>query len=107
MISTNLTYCRPDTIKEASLIYDDLKNDGKSVKFYSGGTEIITMMRASSLKCDSIIDLKNIPQMQKLELDKNKLSIGASVTLSRIKESNLFPLLRINCWKNSRSYKSK
>lgn len=107
MISTNLTYCRADTIKEASQIYDDLKSNGKSVKFYSGGTEIITMMRASSLKCDSIIDLKNISQMQKLELDKHKLVIGACVTLSRIKESNLFPLLRINCCKNCRPYKPK
>lgn len=65
------------------------------------------MMRASSLNCDAIIDLKSIPKLQELELINNKLVIGASVTLSRIKESNLFPLLRVNSWKNCRSYKSK
>lgn len=68
------------------------------------GSEIITMARVSSNEVDVVVDLKSIPQMQEINIIDNKLNIGACVTLNRIKESKLFPLLRIDSRKNCRPY---
>lgn len=97
MIPNNIIYCRPDTFKEASEAYIKYNNDGKKVKFYAGGSEVITMARVSSINVDVVIDLKSIPELQEMKIENNKLIIGSCVTLTRIKTSNIFPLLRSNC----------
>ncbi len=97
MIPNDIIYCKPDTFKEASDVYNKYKNDGKKVKFYAGGSEIITMARVSSINIDVVIDLKSIPEMQEMKIVDNQLIIGSCVTLTRIKTSNIFPLLRFNC----------
>lgn len=96
MIPNDMIYCKPDTLKEASDAYTKYKNEGKNVKFYAGGSEIITMARASSMNVEVVIDLKSIPEMQEMKIAGNELMIGGCVTLTRIKTSNLFPLLRFN-----------
>lgn len=97
MIPKDIIYCKPDTIKEASEIYKKYSNDGKKVKYYAGGSEIITMARVSSINIDVVIDLKAIPELQEMKIEDSKLIIGSCVTLTRIKTSNIFPLLRCNC----------
>lgn len=97
MIPNNIIYCIPDTLKEASEAYIKYSNDGKKVKYYAGGSEIITMARVSSINIDVVIDLKSIPEMQEIKLTDDKLIIGSCVTLTRIRESHIFPLLRYNC----------
>lgn len=97
MIPNDIIYCKPDTLKEASDAYAKYNNEGKNVKFYAGGSEIITMARVSSINIDVVIDLKAIPEMQEMKIDGNELIIGSCVTLTRIKTSNMFPLLRFNC----------
>lgn len=96
MIPNNIIYCKPDTFKEASEAYVKYNINGKKVKFYAGGSEIITMARASSNNIDVIIDLKAIPETQEMKIVNNQLIIGSCVTLTRIKMSDIFPLLRSN-----------
>lgn len=107
MISNDIIYCRVDTIKEASDMYKKYSNDVKKVKFYAGGSEVITMARVSSISPDVVIDMKAIPEMQEMKIVGKELIIGACVTLTRIKESNIFPLLGLTVRKNCRPYKSK
>lgn len=95
MIPCDFDYYKPDTIEEAVKLYKDLKDKGKIPKYYSGGTEIITMSRASNLYMDAIIDLKGIPQCRQQEVSCDCLNIGASLTLTEIAEANLFPLLSL------------
>lgn len=107
MIPNNFIYCKPDILEEVPELYNKYKSEGKKVKFYSGGSEIITMARASTNEIDVVIDLKSIQEMQEIKMLGDKLNIGACVTLNRIKDSKIFPLLRNYCRKNCRSYKSK
>lgn len=97
MIPNDIIYCKPNTFKEATDAYKKYNNDGKKVKFYAGGSEIITMARVSSINVDVVIDLKSIPEMQEMKIVNNQLIIGSCVTLTKIKESKIFPLLRSNC----------
>lgn len=97
MISFDFDYYRPDSVSEAVAVFEDLHAQQKEPLYYGGGTEIITMARANRIFTKGVIDLKNIPACNVLEFRGNQLVIGAGVTLSRITESKLFPLLGKSC----------
>lgn len=93
MIPFNFDYYRPDTIEEAVQIYKELDSQVKEPLYYGGGSEIISMARVHNIHTKAVIDLKAIPECNILEFRGDILAIGSSVTLSRISESKLFPLL--------------
>lgn len=95
MIPFDFIYCRPSTLTEAAEVFIELQTQGKKSAYYGGGSEIISMCRAGSIHPDAVIDIKSIPECTRLETRKNALHIGAACTLNQIKESNLFPLLKL------------
>ncbi len=97
MIPFDFTYCRPDSLAEACAAYAQLQSEGKNAVYYAGGSEIITMCRAGSIRPDAVIDVKTIPECRELAMDGQALHIGAACTLNQIKESGLFPLLGLAC----------
>lgn len=94
MIPFDFEYYKPDTIEEAVQIFKELDAEGKEPKYYSGGTEIISMSRTSNLYTGAVIDIKGIPQCNEHEFKNDNLIIGSAVTLTQIAEANSFPLLR-------------
>ncbi|MEA4891183.1 MAG: FAD binding domain-containing protein [Peptococcaceae bacterium] len=97
MIPFDFIYCRPDSLAEADEAFKELKNLGKNPVFYAGGSEIITMSRAGSIRPGAVIDIKKIPECILLSTDCQGLTIGSACTLNQIKESKLFPLLTLAC----------
>lgn len=97
MIAHDFLYCRPDTLQEAADAFAQLNAEGLSPVYYGGGSEIITMCRAGSIRPGAVIDLKRIPECLVLEAYPEKLILGAAVTLNSIKESRIFPLLGKAC----------
>lgn len=93
MILFDFEYYKPDSIQEAIDIYQELMTKNKKPVFFSGGTEIITLGRINKLRTGAIIDIKGIPECSYLEVRNNQLIMGAAVSLTRIAETNLFPLL--------------
>ncbi len=97
MIPFDFIYYRPDSLNEAAEVCQSLYVKGKSAVYYSGGSEVITMCRAGNIRPDAVIDIKHIPECMPLSVDGQHLNIGSVCTLNQIKESNLFPLLRLAC----------
>ncbi len=93
MIPFNFEYYRPETVKEAVKLFGDLNLLGKKVIYYGGGSEFISMARVGNVYADAVIDIKGIDECMGYILKDEDLIIGAGVTLSRIAEGNLFPLL--------------
>jgi CO/xanthine dehydrogenase FAD-binding subunit len=93
MISNDFTYSSPKTRREAIRLYRKLKKSHDKISYYGGGSEIISMARVNNNAPDAIIDIKNIPECNVLEIRGNYLIIGSAVSLNRIEESKLFPLL--------------
>jgi len=93
MIAFNFAYYQPVSINEAISLYKDLKTSGKSVYYFSGGTEFISRARRNEITCDAVIDIKGIPETNLLEWDSDHLVTGASCSLSSIVNEGLFPLL--------------
>ena len=97
MIPFDFIYCRPSTLTEAQEAYVQLQDQGMHPLYYAGGSEIITMSRAGSIKPGAVIDIKGIPECLLLSKDHGGLHIGSACTLNQIKESKLFPLLTLSC----------
>jgi len=95
MIPFDFEYYKPETIEEAVELYGELSSKGKKPLYYGGGTEIISMSRAYNIYTEAVIDIKEILECNVLELKDNILTIGCAVTLTKIAEANLFPLLSL------------
>ncbi|MBP1915809.1 CO/xanthine dehydrogenase FAD-binding subunit [Lederbergia galactosidilyticus] len=93
MISYDFAYYESASIAEATSLFVDLDQQGKSPLFFSGGTEIITLGRLNLVKTGAVIDIKGILECNMMELNEDTLIIGAAKTLTDIEEMNLFPLL--------------
>lgn len=96
MIPFDFEYYKPSSVAEAVDTYQSLSKQGKKVIYYSGGTEFITFSRINKMAADAVIDIKGIDECHALEVQGDKIVIGAAVSLNKIAESNLFPLLGDN-----------
>ncbi|HWS29078.1 MAG TPA: FAD binding domain-containing protein [Clostridia bacterium] len=97
MIPFDFVYCRANTLAEAREAFMQLQSEGKEPVYYAGGSEIITMSRAGSIRPGAVIDIKRIPECTLLSKEHDGLRIGSACTLNRIKEAKLFPLLGLAC----------
>jgi CO/xanthine dehydrogenase FAD-binding subunit len=93
MIPFDFEYYKPTSVQMAVELYQSLQSQGKNPMYYGGGTEIITWSRTISIRPGAVIDLKSIPECNVMEMQKDKLIIGACVSLSAVSSSNLFLLL--------------
>ncbi|HBL37428.1 MAG TPA: xanthine dehydrogenase [Firmicutes bacterium] len=93
MIPFDFEYYQPETLQEATDLYQSLDRRGLQPLYYGGGTEIISMARLNTIQTGAVIDLKSIPECRRLEVTANQLIIGAAVTLTAIVEAKVFPLL--------------
>ena len=93
MIPFDFEYYKPESVAEAVGLFVELDRQGKQPLYFSGGTEIISMARLNSVFTQAVVDIKGIFECNVLEMRDNQLMIGAAVTMTRILESNLFPLL--------------
>ena len=93
MIPFDFEYYKPSSMIEAVDAFSLLNTQGKAPLYFSGGTEIISMARRSHLFTEAVIDIKGIPECNTFNVLNKKLVIGASITLTQLEESKLFPLL--------------
>jgi CO/xanthine dehydrogenase FAD-binding subunit len=93
LIAFDFEYYKPSSIAEAIGIFNVFREQRKNVMFFSGGTEFITFARVNKLNADAVIDIKGIPECNVLELRGDQLVIGAAVSLNKITDSKLFPLM--------------
>jgi CO/xanthine dehydrogenase FAD-binding subunit len=97
MITFDFDYYKPDSIEEAVKVYKQMAGLNKTVIYYAGGTEIISLARINKTHFDAVIDIKGIPELNILEFRGDKLIIGAAVSLTKICDSGLFPFLGSVC----------
>ncbi len=93
MIPFDFEYYKPSSMMEAVDTFRLLNTQGKAPLYFSGGTEIITMARRSHIFTKAVIDIKGIPECSTFNVQNEKLVIGASITLTQLEESKIFPLL--------------
>ncbi|MFA5577511.1 MAG: FAD binding domain-containing protein [Tissierellaceae bacterium] len=93
MIAFDFEYYKPDTVEEAFKLYKQLNLGGKKPIYYGGGTEFISMARMNNRYAGAVIDIKAIEECNVNKIVGGELIMGSALSLSKIAESNLFPLM--------------
>lgn len=78
----------PVTVEEAT---DLLERHGEDAILYSGGTELLLLMKLGFAEYGHLVDVKGIQELRRLEVSDGALSIGAAVTHRELEVS---PLVR-------------
>ena len=81
---------QPKTIDEASQMLGDF---GEKGRLYAGGTELLLAMKHDLLRYEHLVDVKTIPDLDKIGLQNGSLMIGSSATHRAIERS---PLVKQN-----------
>ncbi|MEE8046231.1 MAG: xanthine dehydrogenase family protein subunit M [Dehalococcoidia bacterium] len=66
----------PSTVAEAVAV---LSEHGDRARPLAGGTDLLVKARANVWELDAVVDIKNIPELMKLSVNGDGLSIGAGV----------------------------
>jgi carbon-monoxide dehydrogenase medium subunit len=80
------TIHQPKTIAEASQMLGEL---GEKGRLYAGGTELLLAMKHDLLRYEHLVDVKTIPDLNKIELQNGALIIGSTATHRTIERSAL------------------
>lgn len=93
MNSFDFDYFKPDTLEEAYSCYEKLASEFHTVFYYAGGSELISLARAESIRFHAVVDIKGIPECNTMTFENEYLVIGSARTLSDIAGAGHFPLL--------------
>jgi CO/xanthine dehydrogenase FAD-binding subunit len=86
-------YYKPASLQEAVELFQRLNQENKQPMFFSGGTELITLGRINLAYTEAVIDIKDIPELQVIQVTDDRLILGSSLTLTMVEEAGVFPLL--------------
>ncbi len=75
-----LRYVSPATVADAA----EAMATGRA-KVLAGGTDLLVALRDRQLSCDTLVDIKRIPELQTIQLG-DEISIGAAVPLREVTE---------------------
>ncbi len=76
-------YCAPESLHELLALKS---NHAGESSLLAGGTDLIVFMRGGRKRPSLVIDSKHIPELTELNLEHNRLVLGASVSCRRIYE---------------------
>src|SRR5262245_24845225 len=80
----NFTIHRPKAVAEASQMLGEFGDKGR---LYAGGTELLLAMKHDLLRYEHLIDVKTVPDLNKIELKNGSLLIGSTSTHRAIERS--------------------
>jgi carbon-monoxide dehydrogenase medium subunit len=80
------TIHQPKTTAEASQM---LAEFGEKSRLYAGGTELLLAMKHDLLRYEHLVDVKTIPDLNKVEMKNGALMIGSTATHRAIERSSI------------------
>jgi len=80
------TIHQPKTVAEASEMLAEFGDNGR---LYAGGTELLLAMKHDLLRYQHLVDVKTIPELNKIELKNGALIIGSTATHRSIERSSI------------------
>jgi carbon-monoxide dehydrogenase medium subunit len=75
-------YFKPQNIQEA---FDIIQQEGGSVRFLAGGTDLLVRLKSRHIVPDAVVDLKAIDEInQGIRIDGQTVTIGSLTTFSKV-----------------------
>jgi carbon-monoxide dehydrogenase medium subunit len=78
------TIHQPQTVSEAA---EMLAQYGENGRLYAGGTELLLAMKHDLLRYEHLVDVKTVPDLDKIEMTNSALRIGGAATHRTIEKS--------------------
>ena len=78
------TIDQPKTVKEAA---EMLSHYGENGRLYAGGTELLLAMKHDLLRYQHLVDVKTVPDLNRISVGNGSLHIGATVTHRAVEKS--------------------
>jgi len=98
-VRSDVEYVRPSTLEEALAF---LADKGSETKSLAGGTDLLIDIRSGHCKARYILDIGRIPELRRIDVTGEGLSIGAGATIAEIARSReiglLAPVLQKACF---------
>ncbi len=91
MIPNDIEFLQAETLDDAVTAWREAHNAGRRVRYFGGGTELITGARERSGEFDVLIDLKRIPETTAWAPEQG--AFGAATRLSALADQKDVPLL--------------
>lgn len=82
----NIQVMTPDSLPE---LIDALKMATPESKLIAGGTDLMILMRERRIKCDMLIDLSGIQEINYIKIEDGHVCIGANSTFTDIKNHQI------------------
>ena len=82
----NIDYVRPESLNEA---LDFLAEHGSETEILAGGTDIVVDLKSGELKKKYLLDVGRLNALKGIKVTPEGLSVGASVTLAEIYDSEI------------------
>jgi carbon-monoxide dehydrogenase medium subunit len=76
-MQNRLKLVQPTTVHEASMALADF---GDKARVYAGGAELLLLLRHKLVEAEVLIDIKKIPELNRLAADEQGIRIGACMT---------------------------
>lgn len=89
-----MQFLQPQTVQEACDAYIQEAALGNNPLWFSGGTEVVSSLRKNTLKTNTLIDLKKLPEFLDISDAGDRWRIGAGATLNAVLESPVPPMLK-------------
>ena len=94
-IAHQFEYVKPGSLREA---VKTLARYGSRARILAGGTDLVSLIAEDMVKPETVVDIKGLPGLNRVEFKAGVLSIGALVTFSDLRDSpavaKRFPVLR-------------
>jgi aerobic carbon-monoxide dehydrogenase medium subunit len=74
---TQIQFSAPTSVRDAVRC---LANGGRSVRILAGGTDLLVQLRAGHVRPTMIVDIKKIPELKQIKIEKGGFRIGAAVS---------------------------
>jgi carbon-monoxide dehydrogenase medium subunit len=77
-------YCYPETVEEAVA---ELERHGGEARVIAGGTDVLPDLRKGKIAPRCLVDVTRIPELQRIEVGEDWVTIGAAVTFGAMREN--------------------
>ncbi|MFP4377058.1 MAG: FAD binding domain-containing protein [Spirochaetales bacterium] len=91
MIPFDVEYIQASSLEDAVAAWAETKEQGKSARYFGGGTELVTAARDGKLTFNRLIDVKRVPELARCDPEHGAL--GAATRLTTVREQTALPLL--------------
>ena len=85
---TQMQFMVPSSVEEAVKC---LADQGERVKILAGGTDLLVQLRAGHVHPDTIVDIKQIPELREIHEEDGGFRVGAAVSGAELNEHKTFP----------------